>query len=137
MRIAAQTYQAGFDAENDSLAGTLLRFYTGNVNPTRGVEPTGTVLTEMNTSAPVFNPSTWDEAQKKLTATKVQAALQDLSANAQGTVGCFAFMDGSLAVADGSVGAAGSGADCIVSSVDVSAGAPFVVDSLIRTRTIS
>lgn len=136
MRQAASIYQEGFDNELARYGGARLRFFTGNPAASRGTFPSGTVLATITCSAPLFNPSTWDEATKKLTAAKVSAALQDVSADASGNVGCFAFDEGGVFLGDGTVGLALSEADMIVDRVDVSSGAPLVVQSLVRTRTI-
>lgn len=137
MRQAASIYQEGFDTELARYAGKRLRFFIGSPAASRGTFPSGTVLATIACPAPLFNPSTWDEATKKLTAAKVSSALQDVSADASGNVGSFGVDDNGAFVADGTVGLAGSGADMIVDRVDVSAGAPLVVQSLSRTRTIS
>ena len=138
MLVAAQTMQAGFDAENQDASGSLFRVYDSEPGDatTRGVAPTGTILVEVSAPAPLFNPSSWSEGLKKLTATKASAALQKLSGNASGTARSFAFVSGSVAVFKGTVGLAGSGADCTVNDVETGPDKPFVIQSLSRSVTV-
>lgn len=137
MRRSVDVLKSEFDAGNAEFAGARLRFFEGNRATTRGSFPTGAVLATINCPAPLFNPCTWNDAQKKLTAVKASGALQDISADGAGNVGCFAFDDNGVFRGDGTVGLAGSGADCIVDRVDVSVGAPFVVQSLAETDTVA
>ena len=137
MRFSNDLYKTAVDAMLNRLAGARLRFFDAALAANRGTFPTGTVLATINSPAPLFNGSTWDEANKRVTANKVSAALQDLAADAQGTVLSFALDDGGLFLADGTVGLTGSGSDCIVDRTDVAAGTAVVVQTLSFTLTIT
>lgn len=142
MRFSADVLKEELDAGLAMLAGNRLRFFAGPPAATRGQFPAGAVLATVTCPAPLFNPSTWEEATKRLTANKVAAALQDVSADAGGTVGSFAFDNNGVFRGDGTVGTqaqanANPGTiDMIVDQTTVAAGAPFVVQSLTRTRTV-
>lgn len=121
-RLHDDVYLARIDAATDQFAGLTARFYTGNVNATKGLAPTGTVLASMVVPSP-------SHAAAVLNAGNYEAVLagawQDISADASGTIGCVAFFQGSKLIYDGSAGT--SGKDVTVSQATVTAGAAFSV----------
>lgn len=114
------------DATADDYAGTTLRLYTGNVNPTKGSAPTGTLTALINLPAPSHNAAA--RSGSFIQATKA-GAWQTESALASGDPGCYTISDGTTILEDGTAGGAGSGADLVLSTANVVAGAPVSVTS--------
>ena len=137
MRRAVDVLKEEFDTGNARYAGARLRFFEGPRSSTYGQFPAGKVLASPVCPAPLFKPCTSSVSGNTVTlsASKVTAALQDTSADADGTLGCYAYDDNGVFLGDGTVGLAGSGADCIVDRLDVVTGGAFVVQSLTETRT--
>ena len=105
-------------AVNAGASAAQIKIYTGSVNGSRGVAPSGTLLGTCTCSDPAF--SSLNGTLTLLTVTG------DSSADSSGTAGCFTLTDsdGNI-VLDGTVTATGGGGDLTLNTTTIVAGGPI------------
>ena len=124
----ASVITASVDAIKALFAAGTIRIYAGSVPADIDASTSATVLAEMSLASPAFGSVTTSGND---VVCSIPAPISDSSANASGTAAFWrAFNSSGTAIAQGSAGGPGSGADMILTQPALVSGGPVEITSI-------
>ena len=137
MTYDASFYNDALDSWTSKYAGKILRIY--DVLPSGLVVPAGTILAELTIPNPSHNAAGFNSGANRYEA-NMTGTWSDPSANASGTPLGFIIGSGSpfIVIASGSARGPGNpGADIVLSTDTLTAGAPFSITKFLQFLTVA